>query len=167
MIYTRLCMINTLKKEKKIDKWSEIVIFESYDDSDDTYLLLKLEGMSELKMNKVQFTNYPEVLNKIKKLTPLQEIKYRTTLHTHAGLWSKDEWFSDIETLDKNPSKNNPLNHPEEYKIGVRVKDPEYGKGKITDVKQVGGWTVLTIKFDTRKDLIKKSLNINKLKLLN
>ena len=123
--------------------------------------------MSELKMNKVQFTNYPEVLNKIKMLTPLQEIKYRTTLHTHAGLWSKDEWFSDIETLYKNPSKNNPLNHPEEYKIGVRVKDSEYGKGKITDVKQVGGWTVLTIKFDKHKDLIKKSLNINKLKLLN
>jgi hypothetical protein len=58
--------------------------------------------MSELKMNKVQFTNYPVVLNKIKKLTPHQEIKYRTTLHTHAGFWSKDEWFSDIEILDKN-----------------------------------------------------------------
>ena len=33
MIYSKLCMINTLKKEKKIDKWSETVIFESYDDT--------------------------------------------------------------------------------------------------------------------------------------
>jgi hypothetical protein len=166
MIYTRLCMINTLKKEKKIDKWSEIVIFESYDDSDDTYLFLKLEGMSELKMNKVQFTNYPEVLNKIKKLTPFQEIKYRTTLHTHAGLWSQDEWFSDIEAVDKNVSKNNTIDHPEKYKIGARVQDPEYGKGRIKDVKLIGSWTVLTIKFDSHQDLIKKSLDIDKLKLL-
>ena len=117
-------------------------------------------------MNKVQFTNYPEVLNKIKKLTPLQEIMYRTTLHTHAGLWSKDEWVSDIQTVDKNASKNNPLNRPEEYKIGARVQDPEYGKGKIKDVKLVGSWTVLTIKFDAHQDLIKKLLNIKKLKLL-
>jgi len=122
--------------------------------------------MAELKMNKVQFTNYPEVLNKIKKLTPLQEIKYRTTLHTHAGLWSQDEWFSDIEAVDKNVSKNNTIDHPEKYKIGARVQDPEYGKGRIKDVKLIGSWTVLTIKFDSHQDLIKKSLDIDKLKLL-
>ena len=123
--------------------------------------------MSELKMNKIQFTNYPNVLEKIKKLSPQQEIRYRTTLHTHAGLWSQDEWFSDVETVDKTESKNNIINQPEEYRIGSRVQDPEYGKGKIKDIKLIGSWTILTIKFDSNKDLIKKALDISKLKLLS
>jgi len=123
--------------------------------------------MSELKMNKIQFTNYPEVLEKIKNLIPSQKIRYRTTLHTHAGLWSQDEWFSDIEILDNTESQNNLIFQPEKYKIGSRVQDPKYGKGKIKDVKKVGSWTVLTIKFDSHRDLIKKSLDINQLKLIN
>ena len=33
------------------DKWSEIKIFEGYDDSDSTYLYIKLSGMSnDLKL---------------------------------------------------------------------------------------------------------------------
>ena len=50
-------------------------------------------------MNKIRFANYPQVLNKIKKLIPGELIRYRTTLQTHAGDWQPDVWFSDIESI--------------------------------------------------------------------
>ena len=152
-----------------MDKWSDVQIFESYDDTDSTFLFLSLAGLEdELKMNKIQFTNYPEVLKKIKKLTPLQKIKYRTTMSTHAGYWSQDEWFSDIEVIGFKESFDESKADAEilKFKIGSKVQDLTYGQGTIKDLKKISDWTVLTIKFDLHEELVKKILNINEMKVI-
>ena len=160
-----------------MDKWSEIKIFEGYDDSDSTFLYIKLSGMpNDLKMNKIQFRNYPQVIDKIRMLAPYQAIRYRTTLHTHAGSWHPDEWFSDIEPVYEDYSeetaqalKKVSANAKEKlsFKIGARIHVEIYGNGIIENVETIGTLTVLTINFDNYEKTMRKTLNLNEMKIVD
>jgi len=159
------------------DKWSEIKIFEGYDDSDSTYLYIKLSGMpNDLKMNKIRFMNYPQVINKIKKLSPGQTIRYRTTLQTYAGDWKHDEWFSDIEAIDEDSSSEASQVVEEasratekllKYVVGATIHVQHYGKGIINDVEKIGTLTVLTIKFDDYENAMRKVLNLEEMSIVD
>ena len=159
------------------DKWSEIKIFEGYDDSDSTYLFIKLTGMAnDLKMNKKRFMNYPQVIDKIKKLSPGQIIRYRTTLQTYAGDWKDDEWFSDVEAIDKDSSTEVTQLAEEasraaekllEYVVGATIYDKHYGKGIINQVEKIGMLTVLTIKFDDYENTMRKVLNLEEMSIVD
>jgi len=131
--------------------------------------LLKVSGLPGLKMNKIQFINYPQVLEKIKKLTPLEEIRYRTTLKTNAGHWSQDEWFSDIESIKTdNPEEITQSNVMlSKFKSGVEINDKKYGDGIIKQVEKIGSLTVLRIKFDDHENIIRKVLNIEETRIKN
>ena len=159
-----------------MDKWSEIQIFESYDDSNSTYLFMRLSGMQNaLKMNKIQFHNYPQVIDKIKRLAPYQAIRYRTTMHTHSGSWQHDEWFSDIESVEQDNSAeatkalenaSKIANEIIKFKIGARVHVEIYGNGLIENFEKIDSVTVLTIKFDDFEKPMKKILNLNEMKVV-
>ena len=159
------------------DKWSEIKIFEGYDDSDSTYLFIKLTGIpNDLKMNKKRFMNYPQVIDKIKKLSPGQIIRYRTTLQTYAGDWKHDEWFSDIEAIDKDSSTEVTQLAEEasraaekllEYVVGATIYDQHYGNGIIKQVEKIGMLTVLTIKFDDYENTMRKVLNLEEMSIVD
>ena len=48
----------------------------------------------------------------------------------------------------------------------LKVQDLSCGQGTIKDLKKIGDWTVLTIKFDLHEELVKKTLNINEMKVI-
>ena len=164
-----------------MDKWSEIKIFEGYSDSDSTYLYIKLFGMpNDLKMNKIQFHNYPQVIDKIRMLAPYQAIRYRTTLHTHSGAWKVDEWFSDIEPDYEDHSEETARALKEalaiakeklRFQIGARIHVEIYGNGIIENVETIGTYTVLTINFDNYVGMdnyvMKKTLNLDEMKIVD
>ena len=160
-----------------MDKWSEIKIFEGYSDSDSTYLYIKLFGMpNDLKMNKIQFHNYPQVIDKIRMLAPYQAIRYRTTLHTHSGSWQEDEWFSDVEPVHEDHSeetaqalKEVSANAKEilKFKIGAIIHVEIYGNGIIENAEKIGTVTVLTIHFDDFEGPMRKTLNLNEMKIVD
>jgi len=153
-----------------MDKWSENKIFEGYDDSDSTYLFIKLsEITNDLKMNKIRFANYPQVLNKIKKLIPGELIRYRTTLQTYAGDWKPDEWFSDIESIsyDGSAQITEATAKLSRFVVGAVVCDNNYGKGVINQVYKAGLLTVLIIKFDDYENTIRKMVNLEEMRVID
>ena len=89
-------------------------------------------------------------------------------MSTHAGYWSQDEWFSDIEVIGFKESFDESKADAEilKFKIGSKVQDLSCGQGTIKDLKKIGDWTVLTIKFDLHEELVKKTLNINEMKVI-
>ena len=153
-----------------MDKWSENKIFEGYDDSDSTYLFIKLsEITNDLKMNKIRFANYPQVLNKIKKLIPGELIRYRTTLQTHAGDWQPDVWFSDIESIfnDRPEQTDEEASQLPKFVVGAEVYDNNHGKGVIKQIDKVGTLTVLIIKFENYENTIRKMLNLVEMTIID
>ena len=153
-----------------MDKWSENKIFEGYDDSDRTYLFIRLSGMpNDLKMNKIRFSNYPQVIDKIKKLSPGQTIRYRTTLQTYAGDWRDDEWFSDIEAIEEDIFTSIPQAAEEfsKYAVGAKIHDNHYGNGIINDVEKIGELIILTIKFDDYENAMRKMLNLEEMSIVD
>ena len=124
-------------------------------------------GVPELKMNKIQFINYPQVLEKIKKLAPSEESRYRTTLKTNAGHWSQDEWFSDIEPFNYDSSKEITQSNVmlSKFETGVKINDKKYGDGVIKQVEKIGSLIVLRIKFDNHENIIRKVLNIEEIRI--
>ena len=154
----------------KKDAWSEVYIFENYDDSDSQFLTIKLSGMtSSLKMNKARFYNYPEVLNKIQQLNPGQSIRYRTILKTNAGNWKANEWFSDIKVEGENNVKNTTLENDDYSKFikGAFILEAATGKGEILKVDKKGQIIILTIRFESIGRDIRKPLNLKTMTIIH